>query len=99
MRIIIDEKKEGNITSKPNYEYLEDSIKNYIKKTDFPKKLVQDKVKKEIKTKKELNQKLTNTIDKMNKDLETINKKLRIIKNENSNDIEKLLTYFSNVGF
>lgn len=95
--IIFDEDEE--YTSKKDYGYIENSIKKYAKKNNFPKNLVLIKLQNEIEKREKVNKEVVEKLDTFNKALVKIKKDKEILTKDNTSKINKLLNIFSTNNF
>lgn len=82
-----------------NLPYLESSIKTYIKKTNFPKKLVLNKIENELSKIESINKEIDVRLIKLNEEGNAIDKRIDSIRNENSKKISSLLNKLSTSNF
>lgn len=86
-------------TNTINLPYLESSIKTYIKKTNFPKKLVLTKIENEINRIKSIHKEIDEKLIKKQEECDSLDKRLESIKMENTSKITSLLNKLSNSVF
>lgn len=86
-------------SSRKNLDYIEDTIKLYIKKNNFPKNLVISKLQNDIEKGKKLEKELNDKLNKLNENVKMLNKTKTKIKKENEEKTKKLLNNFSSSIF
>lgn len=82
-----------------NFKYIETGISNYIRNTNYPKKLVLNNILTDINKRKELEKKLKNKINQINEEINKMNSSIESLKFDNNKKINMLLTNFSSNVF
>lgn len=96
---VITFEDEENYNKKMDYSYIENSIKKYAEKNNFPKNLVLIKLQNEIEKREKINKEIVEKLDTFNKALTKIKKDKEIVTKDNNSKINKLLNAFSNNTF
>lgn len=91
--------EDENYNTKKDYSYIENSIKKYAKKNNFPKNLILIKLQNEIEKREKVNKELVEKLDLFNKELVKIKKDKAIVTKDNNAKINKLLNTFSTNNF
>lgn len=86
-------------TERRDYSYIESSIKKYIEKNNFPKKLVINEIKSDIEKREKLEQQIKEKLEEMSKSMLKIKTENSNLKKENTKKIHNLLNQFSSVIF
>ena len=84
---------------KRDYSYIESSIKRYIERNNFPKKLVINEIKTDIEKREKLELQIKEKLEEMNKAMIKLKTDSSNLKKENTKKINQLLNQFSSVIF
>ena len=91
--------EDDSYNTKTDYGYIENAIKKYAKKNNFPKNLILIKLQNEIEKREKVTKEVVEKLDMFDKALVKIKKDNVVISKDNANKINKLLNNFSTNNF